>query len=256
MFVLGIQGSPRKQGNSSILLTAFLKEAKRLGAQTYTLEITNKKIQPCRGCGACERQGFCVLKDDMQAIYPLLWKADVIVVATPMFFYSVPAQLKALIDRCQTLWARKYVLKLADPGQQCRKGFMLSVGATKGKNLFAGAILTMRYFFDAVGARYEGSLTYRNIENPGDIKKHPTALSDITKKAGLLVKPFLKRKNILFVCKENSCRSQIAQAFARYYAGDKIEAESAGTKPAKKIIDVMIKVMKEKGIDMAFRRPR
>ena len=65
MFILGLQGSPRKKGNSSILLPSFLAEAERLGAHTHSLEVAQKKIHPCLGCGHCEKQGFCVIKDEM-----------------------------------------------------------------------------------------------------------------------------------------------------------------------------------------------
>jgi len=70
------------------------------------------------------------------------------------------------------------------------------------------------------------------------------------------VTPFLNRKKILFVCKENACRSQMASAFTRYYAGDNIEVESAGSTPAQEINPIMEDVMKEKGIDMAFHKPK
>ena len=256
MFVLGIQGSPKVQGSTSILLSQFLAEAERLGSRTYNLQVAGKNIHPCLECTNCEREGFCKISDDMDDVYFLLRQADVIVMATPIFFYSVPAQLKALIDRGQTLWARKYVHKLKDPGEKWRVGFLLALGATKGENLFEGLSLTAKYFFDAVGARYEGSLTFRKIERPGDIKKHPTALKETKEKVSLLLSPFLNRKRILFICKENSCRSQMASAFTQYYAGDKVEVESAGSKPAKKISDMMVEVMKEKGLDLAFRRTK
>lgn len=256
MFILGLQGSPRRNGNSSILLSSFLTEAERLGARTYRLEVAQKQIHPCIGCGHCEKHGFCVIKDDMTDVYALLRRADLIVMATPIFFYNVPAQLKALIDRSQTLWSRRYVHKLSDPGRKWRSGFFLAVGATKGKNLFEGVTLTARYFFDAVGARYDGSLTFPKIEEAGKIAQHPTALEDAKEKVASLVKPFLKRKKVLFVCTENSCRSQMASAFAQFYAGDRIEVESAGSSPAKKVNEVMVQVMQERGIDMAFRKPK
>ena len=256
MFILGLQGSPRKNGNSSILLASFLAEAERLGARTYNLEITDKRITPCQECGICEREGFCSISDDMQEIYPLLWKADIIVMATPVFFYGAPAQLKALIDRSQTLWSRRYTHKLTDPGRKWRRGLLLALGATRGKNLFEGITLTAKYFFDAVGAAFDGSLTYRQIEGPGDIARHPTALTEVKEKARTLIEPLLNRKKILFVCRENACRSQMASAFAEYYAGDRIEAESAGSQPASEINTMMVEAMKEGGIDMAFRRTK
>jgi len=256
MFILGLQGSPRKGGNTSKLLSAFLDETERLGAHTKYLDVPRMNINPCRGCGNCERKGFCPIDDDMQQVLPLLRKADLIVMATPVFFYGATAQIKCLIDRSQVLWARKYVHNLEDPGRKWRQGLFLSVGATKGKDLFEGITLTSKYFFDAVGANFKGSLTYIKIEDPGDIENHPTALKDAKEKAGALVAPFLNRKKILFLCTENACRSQMAGAFTQYYAGDRIEVESAGSAPAKEINPTMKEVMGEKGLDMAFCIPK
>lgn len=256
MFILGLQGSPRKKGNTSTLLASFMAEAERLGACTHTIEAAQKKIRPCIGCGHCEKYGFCVIKDEMADVYGLLRRADLIVMAAPIFFYNVPAQLKALIDRSQTLWSRRYVHKINDPGQKWRTGIFLAVGATKGKNLFEGVTLTAKYFYDAVGARFDGSLTFRQIEEAGAIAQHPTALEDAKEKASLLAKPFLARKKILFFSRENSCRSQMASAFAQHLAGDKIEVESTGSSPAEEVNEVMVQAMHEKGIDMAFRKPK
>ena len=257
MFILGLQGSPRKNGNTSILLSAFMKEAESLGAQVLTIDVAQKKIQPCKEIKMCEGKGFCPQHDDMEKeIHPLLWQADLIVLATPVFFYNVPAQLKALIDRAQTQWARKNCLKLEDPGRRWRTGFVLAVGATKGEDLFLGINLTAKYFFDAVGATFKGSLTYRRIENIGDITVHPAALAEAREKAKELIIPRLKRKKVLFACRGNACRSQMAQAFTQYYAGDRIEAVSAGDHPAQAVNELMQQVMAERGIDMAFRRPK
>lgn len=257
MMVLGLQGSPREKGNTAFLLSAFMSEAKKLGAQTHIIEVDKKKIIPCREYTVCSKKGFCPIDDDMKnEIYPMLRKADVIVAATPIFFYNTTAQLKALIDRCQVFWSRKYLLKLNDPGQKFRSGFLLALGASKGKNLFEGVHLTAKYFFDAVGAGYDGSLTYRQIANSGDMEKHPTVLKDIKEAVSTLLQPFLGKKKVLFACRENACRSQIASAFTQLFAGDKIEVVSGGSSPASQINPVMVEAMKEKGIDMAFRRPQ
>jgi len=257
MLVLGLQGSPRKKGNTQYLLKSFLNEAENLGARTHFIEVAKKNITPCKGCSFCEKKGYCVIEDDdmKPEIYPLLRSADVIVAATPIFFYSVTAQLKALIDRSQTLWSRKYKLKLTDPARNYRRGFLLAQGATKGKNLFEGVNLTAKYFFDAVGADFNGSLTYKRIENTGDMKKHQTVHKDIKDAADHLLTPLLDRNKILFACRENSCRSQMASAFAQYIAGDKIEALSGGSEPADEINPDMVEVMQEKGLDKAFLKP-
>jgi multimeric flavodoxin WrbA len=257
MYVLGLQGSPRKGGNTDFLLTAFLKEIERLGGTTRVIEVDRKRIVPCKEYIVCEKKGYCPIDDDMtHEIYPLLRRADIIVMATPVFFYSTTAQLKALIDRSQTLWARKYRLNLEDPARKQRRGYLLAVGATKGKNLFEGIALTAKYFFDAVGAHYEGSLTYRGIESRGDMEKHPSVIEDVRRAVEQLTAPFAQRKRILFAGRSDACRSQMAAAFAQIYGGEKIEAVSGGALPATKIEPLVVEAMGENRIDMAFRVPK
>jgi arsenate reductase len=257
MFVLGLMGSPRVGGNADLLITAFLEGAEREGATTLKINVSAKHIAPCQGCHFCSQQGFCrLIDDDMGEMYHLLRRADMVVLATPIFFYGPSAQLKALIDRSQALWARRYVFKLTDPKASFRKGFLLAVGATKGKELFTGTSLTAKYFFDAVSARYEGFLGFRQIEELGAIAGHPTALADVRKKAEELTMDLLRRRRALFLCRENAGRSQMAEAFLQYYAGDKFDAQSAGDQPAGKINPQVIEAMEEKGIDLTFRRPR
>jgi len=257
MLIIGLQGSPRKKGNTNFLLSTFMDAAEKSGARTLTIDVTKKNVVPCKEYTVCEKKGFCPIDDDVRdEIYPLLRQADIVVVATPIFFYNMSAQLKAVIDRCQTFWARKYKLKLKDPGANMRRGFLLSVGATKGKNLFEGLQLTTQYFFDAIWAKFEGSLTYRGIEGPNDMAAHPTVLEDVAKAVSSILEPFQGRKKVLFACRENACRSQMASAFAQYLAGDRLEVINGGSEPAGQVNPDMVKVMHEKGIDMGFRRPQ
>lgn len=257
MFILGLQGSPRKTGNTNHLLETYLSAARERGAQTERVHAAQKDIRPCVGCTNCEKKGFCAIRDDdmSKEVYGLLRRADVVVLATPIYFYNATAQLKTVIDRSQTLWARKYKLGLTDPGRPDRKGVLLAVGATKGKNLFEGMNLTAKYFFDAVGADFSTSLTYRHVEDIGDMQKNAAMIDDVNKAvAGL--KPLLERKKILFVCRENAAVSPMAAAFTRYLAGAKIEALSAGIMPAAKIDPVMVRIMADSGLDAAFGVPR
>ena len=256
MLVLGLQGSPRKKGNTNFLLTTFVNAMEKKGARSHVIDVTRKNIIPCKEYVVCEKKGFCPIDDDVKdEIYPLLRQAEVVVLATPIFFYNMTAQLKAVVDRCQTFWARKYMLKLKDPGANMRRGFLLTVAATRGKNLFEGLNLTTQYFFDAIGAQFEGSLAYRGIEGPGDMAKHSTVQQDIEKAVDNLLLPYSGRKKVLFACRENACRSQMASAFAQSLAGDKLEVLNAGSEPAEKINPDMVTVMHEKGIDMGFRIP-
>ena len=258
MHVLGLQSSPRKKGSTDYLLTAFFKEIEKYGVETNVVDICRKDIRFCIGCGYCEKHGVCVTKDDDMALemYRLVRDAEIVVAATPIYFYHASAQMKGFIDRCQALWSRKYRFRLSDPGHKVRKGFLLSQAATKGANLFEGLEVTMRYFFDALNATYAGGLTYRSIERPDDYQRVSSLSGDIAQSVDQLLSPLINRKKILFACKENAGRSQMASAFAQYHGGQKVEALRGGSTPIEKINPVMEEAMAEKGIDMAFRVPQ
>jgi arsenate reductase len=191
MLALGLQGSPNYQGSTVYLLKQFMAELSSKGVQTHTIDVAKKNIKPCKGCRYCEKKGLCVIDDDDMAaeIYPILRKADIIIVATPVFFYSVPSQLKALIDRTQAFWSRKYRLQRSDPLQKTRKGFLISLGGSRGKQLFDGVTLVAKYFFDAVDAEYSGKLTYRNIETRKDIMQHTALKIDIVHAVESILSP-------------------------------------------------------------------
>ncbi len=177
MRVLGIMGSPRLKGNTDLLLEEALRGAQSQGAEVEKIIVDKLNIAPCREYYGCLKDGNCVIRDDMDDIYPKLLNADGVIVASPIFFYGLSSQIKALIDRCQALWVRKYILKqnLPDSG---RKGAFISVGATRGKRLFDGSILTVKNFFQSIGVRYADELLIRGVDKKGEIKEHTTALSD------------------------------------------------------------------------------
>ncbi len=253
MLAIGLQGSPRKKGNSDVLLSMCMQEIQQMGAETVTVDVCRRAIEPCKELTVCEKKGICPIEDDMsREIYGLLRRADIVVAASPVFFYGVTAQLKALIDRCQTLWARRYSLKLNDPGHRTRRGFLLAVGATAGKQLFEGLNLTAKYFFDGISAQYAGTLAFRHIEKRGEIASHATAQTEVKQAAQSLMYGLAERPKVLFACRENACRSQMAAAFARLYGGDRWDVTSAGSQPAAQVNPDMAAVMAERGIDMGF----
>ena len=176
MKILGIMGSPRIKGNSDILLDEALKGAQSQQVEIERIVVDKLKIAPCREYYVCLKDGNCAIKDDMDAIYPKLLEADGIIVASPIFFYSVSAQLKMLIDRCQALWARKYILKQNISGSG-RKGAFIAVGATRGAKLFEGSVLTVKYFFEAINVEYSDELLLKGVDKRGEIKENPDALS-------------------------------------------------------------------------------
>jgi len=177
--ILGIHGSPREGGNSDILLGECLQGARSAGAGTQTIRAAALQIGGCRNCGSCQTTGECVFTDDMQKVYPLLDAASRVVISTPIFFYSFPAQLKALIDRAQARWSRRQLTKSAEQRKHYDSGhgYLLAVGATRGKNLFEGVELTARYFYDALDMQYCGGVFFRGVDEKGAIREKSEALS-------------------------------------------------------------------------------
>jgi multimeric flavodoxin WrbA len=175
--VLGIAGSPRRGGNTDLLLAEVLKGAESKGAEVKTIVLNKLNISPCQHCDACFEAGRCRIKDDMQKVYRELEKADRIVLASPVHFMGVTAQTKAMIDRCQALWARKYILKkppLKDKRE--RKGLFIAVGGMKLAKLFEPSLATVKALFKVLDIDYVGDLLFPGIDEKGAIKKHPDAL--------------------------------------------------------------------------------
>lgn len=175
MKFLAVWGSPRRGGNSEILLDAFLEGAVQAGADVEKIALRELKISPCLEIYHCFKDGTCPIKDDMIPLYDKLVEADVVVLASPIFFYSVSAQAKAFIDRTQALWARRYRVLQDFPGPE-RQGVLLATGATHGKLLFVGARLVARYFFDAINVTYAADICVRGVDDKGDILKQPEVL--------------------------------------------------------------------------------
>jgi len=175
--VLGISGSPRRAGNTDLLLAEVMRGTASLGAEVKTIVLNDLKIAPCQHCDACLEAGRCKVEDDMQMVYRELEDADRIVLASPLHFMGVTAQMKAMIDRCQALWARKYVLKLPPLGNRReRKGFFISVGGRKIANLFEPALVMIKTVFRILDITYAGELLFPGVDEKGAIAKHPDAL--------------------------------------------------------------------------------
>jgi multimeric flavodoxin WrbA len=189
MRILGIMGSPRRQSNTEILLDTALAGAKEMGAEVEKVVVSELKVSPCREIYACLKDGDCAIKDDMQWLYEKLLQADHVVFASPIFFYGLTSQAKAIVDRCQALWVRRHILGMKSKDSRVRRGVFISVGATQGSKLFDGAVLTVKYFFDAIGVRYAGDLLIRGIDGKAEIKEHPTALRDAFRLGQQLVEP-------------------------------------------------------------------
>ena len=147
-------GSPRRKGNTSLLLRKAIDGAKDAGAEVIEIVLRDKKLSPCLEIYGCRESGKCVIKDDFHT--------------------------KMLIDRCQSLWMKKYYIEKTDRKNWMpkRKGLFISVGATNGKKLFDGPLLTVRYFFDVLDMKLHKSLLYRGIDLEGEINEYPEHLEE------------------------------------------------------------------------------
>jgi multimeric flavodoxin WrbA len=178
MRVLGIAGSPRRGGNTDLLLAEVMRGAVSKGAEVKTIILNDLKITPCQHCDACLTAGRCRIDDDMQLVYRELEQADRVVLASPIQFMGPSAQLKLMIDRCQVLWARKYVLKRPPlKYRRERKGLFVAVGALKKADLFLPAVTIVKALFTVTDISYAGELLFPGIDEKGAIAGHPEALS-------------------------------------------------------------------------------
>jgi len=196
MKVLGIAGSPRRRGNTDLLLAEVLRGAGEGGAVTETVVLNNLRITPCRHCDACFERGNCVIEDDMQNIYCLLDEADRVVLASPVQFMGPTAQLKAMIDRGQARWARKYVIKVPplDPPKE-RKGLFIAVGGMKIPNLFEPSQAIITSFFKVLNIKPAGELLFPGIDERGAIVRYPEALHQAFRAGRELAGSFPKKKD-------------------------------------------------------------
>ncbi len=186
--VLGISTSPRTNGNSDILLRRALDGAESTGAQIEYIHLTDYKIGPCTECNACYATGRCIVEDDYPQLLEKLLNTDHLIFATPVFFMTVCAQAKMLIDRGQCLWAHKYVLKkqLFNP-ERDRRAMVIAVGGSKSTKQFDSIRRTMKAYFDSLQMQYIAGLFVNKVDERGSIEKHPSALNEASRLGSLLV---------------------------------------------------------------------
>lgn len=174
--VLCIAGSARRHGNSDRLLDAFIEGVESAGGVAVRVIAAEAGIAPCRGCNACSRTGRCIQRDGMDAVYAEVDAADAVVVATPVYFATVPAVLKLMYDRFQPYWARRYVLK--EPRRATKRpGAILIVGGGGDPFGTQCAIAPTRSIFAVLEVAAENILEVVGVDGPDDICDRPDDLA-------------------------------------------------------------------------------
>ncbi len=163
--IVVLVGSTRKGGNTDLLARAFVRGASKKH-EVEVISVADYKINPCIGCNSCfTREGNkCFQNDDMQAVYEKLRTADIVVVASPVYFYGVSAQLKALIDRLHTPMRNEF---------QIKKLGLLSVGAATLPGLFDAIKMQYQLVLDFFQLESIGMVLVNGIREKGDIDGNP-----------------------------------------------------------------------------------
>ncbi len=176
--VLGISTSPRRDGNSERLLREALAGAEQAGAAAEYLRLCDYRIEGCSACGDCASGGDCPIPDDYPILLDKMLAADRIAWATPVFFMTVGAQAKLLIDRGQCLWVRQTVLHqpLFDPPRD-RRGIFLAVGGSRSRKQFECVRQPIEAAFQYLEVACVGSLCINQVDEKDAIQKRPEALA-------------------------------------------------------------------------------
>ena len=176
--ILAISTSPRRHGNSeSALDTVLAAIGDRFPAEKVVLG--DLAIAPCKGCGACERLGRCVQEDDFQALSQKILDADVLILATPVYSMSVCAQAKALIDRCQVFWSRKYVLHTFEEPAGNKLGLFIATAGQTRDNIFDHTVPVARFLFDVSGIKPKHTmlLLLKGLDKKNDFLEDASAVA-------------------------------------------------------------------------------
>jgi multimeric flavodoxin WrbA len=177
--ILGIKGSPRKRANSTALLEQLLAAAREAGAETQVIVPWELDIAPCLACDGCRKNGRCTKKDDFQAVYDRILGSDALVLATPIYFGAVSAQVKALVDRCESFWAMTYVLGVPvppGPSGGRRQGVLIATAGQAKEIMFQGPRITFDFLMRSLQGEIYAELLYGDLDARDAIRKNVVAM--------------------------------------------------------------------------------
>lgn len=165
MRVIGISGSPRKKGFTDLLLDESLDGARAAGASTDKIILNDLSLKPCQECRQCSDAGECVQPDEMKTVYQKIYDADALIIASPIYFGTITAQLKTMIDRCNSIWAARRLNKSVKPRGPAKNGAFICVAGKDKKEYFKNAKSIIRILFAAIGVNYSKELFVGGADN-------------------------------------------------------------------------------------------
>lgn len=177
--IVAVYGSPRRRGNTATLLKQAVAGAREAGAAVDEIVLRDLKLSACLEIYSCRQDGECRIRDDFQGVRAKILAAAGLMLASPIFYYAVSAHTKILMDRFHSLWVKKNWTENREPAPAVRRrGLFISAGATRGKRLFDGTLLSVRYFFDTLDTDLWKALLYRGLEHEGEAQAHPDYLNE------------------------------------------------------------------------------
>ncbi len=177
--IIAISSSPRRGGNSETMLDAAAEGARDLaGAAVEKVALRDLGFKPCLNCGGCSATGRCVLNDEYRELNEKIRGADRLILAAPIYFGSVCAQMKCLVDRGQPFWAEKYLLKRKpEPRALERRALFVSCGGfKKGDKFLANAEQIIKVYLLCQDISYAGAVFEADVDEKGAVRNHPEAL--------------------------------------------------------------------------------
>jgi multimeric flavodoxin WrbA len=183
--VLAVAASARRGGNSDTILQAAIEVFRQRGAAVETIIPRKLSITPCLSCHRCWDTGVCVVQDPMQELYGRFVEVDHVVVASPLYFTSLPGHFKVLIDRFQCFWVRAYRLK--NPPGPRRAGMFLAVGAMHRQRYYASTETIVKTWMSVLNMKCAVSRFYMGLDARDDVQRHPDYLEDARQAAAELL---------------------------------------------------------------------
>ncbi len=179
MKIIAFMASQRRSQWTESMLHTFLEGIGAAKEDVTYFYPRSLKVEPCRGCGACEHTGTCIIQDEMQEVYRAIEESDMMVIASPVYFNGVPAPFKSIVDRTQRYWAIKYKLGQKVPGDTKRPAYVLSCGgAPYSRRQFVGLEENLEHFFAACNYTHKGSFYLSNTDR-GQLTEEVAALEDL-----------------------------------------------------------------------------
>ncbi|MBE6506517.1 MAG: flavodoxin family protein [Methanocorpusculum parvum] len=180
-YILALNGSPRRNGNTETVLDAFLAGAEKAGAKTEKIRLASLSFKNCLGCNACHKKGICVLKDELTEVFEKVMACDILVLASPIYSMTVTAEMKGFIDRGQYLWAQKFktqTLQFSEEHLKNHIGVFLSTSGQSLPIMFDAAFPVVRALFNDAGFSYTENVLFAGMDEHGGVKAWPESVEN------------------------------------------------------------------------------